>query len=194
MTAASERPILFEERKRDRKESLRRGEGLYDFYDSCARHGYDEFRSLINGWLAEMPAEHSGELVTRMRSGGDREFGAGVCELSVHAFLIRSGCKIMVHPEIPGSKKCPDFAATDQDGKIIAYVEVTTVNPPTQQEAEEKRESPIYNAIDGVALPAGCALGYRLVRAGKNSPALKPLVAEIEQWARKNEEAAKSGR
>lgn len=35
-------------------------------------------------------------------------------------------------------------------------------------------------------------LGYRLVRAAKNSPALKALVADVEQWAHHNAEAAKA--
>jgi hypothetical protein len=44
--------VLFEDRERTRTEALRRGETLYDFYDSCAAPGYNEFRSVVNGWLA----------------------------------------------------------------------------------------------------------------------------------------------
>ena len=183
--------MLFDDRKRDRMEPLRRGEGLFDFYDSCGRAGYNEFRSLINQWLSEMTAKDSEELMSRMRYGGNREFGACLCELLVHAFLIRSGYKVAVHPDIPGTTAHPDFAALDENGGVVAYVEVTTVNPPAAQEKEENRENPIYHAIDAAKLPAGCVLGYNLVRAGKESPPLKPLVAEIEQWARENEEGAK---
>src|SRR5258708_3880233 len=43
----------------------------------------------------------------------------------------------------------------------------------------------------GIVPPRSC-LGYRLIRAAKNSPATKPLVAEIEQWARDNVETAKT--
>ncbi len=106
-----------------------------------------------------MPEEDSQELVSRMKYGGNREFGACLCELSVHAFLTRSGFKVTVHPEIPGTRKRPDFAALDDAGAVVAYVEVTTVNAPDAQEKEENRESPLYNAIDGVKLPPGCALG-----------------------------------
>jgi hypothetical protein len=35
-------------------------------------------------------------------------------------------------------------------------------------------------------------LGYNLVRAGKSSPALKPLIADVERWARENAESAKT--
>jgi hypothetical protein len=184
---------LFEDRQRTRMEPLGRGEGLLEFYDSCARPGYDKFRSIINAWLAEMPAEAREGLISRMRNGGDREFRSSLCELAVHAFIVRSGYKAVVHPQVPGSTKRPDFAATDEQGNVVAYVEVTTVNQPDAQAAEANRENPVYNAIDGAKLPAGTCLGYRLVRAAKNSPALRPLVADVERWARDNAEAAKLG-
>ena len=40
--------VLFEHRERTRTEPLRRGEALFDFYDTCASPGYDEFRSVVN--------------------------------------------------------------------------------------------------------------------------------------------------
>jgi hypothetical protein len=184
---------LFEAHPRTRTEPLGRGDDLFEFYDTCARHGYDEFRSIVNAWLAEMPTEARAELITRMRNGGNREFQSALCELAVHAFLVRSGYKVVLHPDVPGSTKHPDFAATDQEGNVVAYVEVTTVNPPDAQAAELNRENPVYNAIDAAKLPAGSCLGYRLVRAGKSSPPLRRLVADVERWARENEEAAKLG-
>jgi ribosomal L7/L12-like protein len=184
--------MLFEDRERTRKEPLRRGEALFEFYDTCASHGYDELRSVVNGWLAQMPADDRNKLITPMRYGGDREFGSSLAELALHAFILGSGCWASLHPEVPGSTKRPDYAATDQAGVPLAYVEVTTVNPPAAQMAEMNRENPVYNAIDAAKIPAGTALGYKLVRAGKTSPALRPLVADIERWARDDAEAAKT--
>ena len=184
--------VLFTDRERTRKEPLRRGETLFDFYNSSASHGYDEFRAVVNGWLAKMPASDRNELISRMRYGGDHDFGASLAELSLHAFILGSGCHASPHPEVPETTKRPDYAATDQSGAPLAYVEVTTVNPPAAEEAEKNRENPIYNAIDAAKIPAGSALGYNLVRAGKNSPGLGPLVADVERWARDNAEAAKT--
>jgi hypothetical protein len=185
--------VLFENRKRTRQDPLGRGENLFEFYDSCARHGYDEFRSLVNCWLANMPAEDRDKLITRFRYGKNREFGSSLSELAVYAFILRSGYGAIPHPEVPGSTKHPDYAVTDQSSTApLAYIEVTTVNPPDAEEAEENRENPVYNAVDGAKIPAGCALGYSLARAGKSSPALKRLVADIEHWVRDNAEAAKT--
>jgi hypothetical protein len=184
--------VLFEDRQRTRTEPLRRGEQLFDFYDSCASSGYDEFRSVVNGWLAQMPADDRAALITRMRYGGDREFGSSLSELSIHTFIAGSGSRARPHPEVPGSTKRPDYAALDQADVPIAYIEVTTVNPPAAEEAEKNRENPVYNAINGAKIPAGSILGYSLVRAGKNSPPLRPLVSDVERWARDNAEAAKT--
>jgi Ribosomal protein L7/L12 dimerisation domain len=183
--------LLFDDRKRTRMEPLQRGDGLFQFYDECGRPGYDEFRSIVNGWLAEMPAEERNDLITRMKNGGDQAFRTSLCELSVHAYLLRCGYKVAVHPRVPESSKRPDFAVADKDGKVLTYVEVTTVNPPREHDADVNRENPVYNAIDKAALPPGSCLGYRLIRAGKHSPALRPLTAEIERWARDNVETAK---
>jgi hypothetical protein len=71
-------------------------------------------------------------------------------------------------------------------------VEVTTVNRADEEESELNREAKIYNAIDMIKLPAGCLLGYDLVQAGLDSPALKPLMNSIESWARENSDRARS--
>jgi hypothetical protein len=108
--------VLFEKRERTRTEPLQRGEGLFEFYDRCAGPRYDEFRAVVNGSLAQMPADARNKLISRMRYGGDREFGASPTELSVHAFILGSGCKAIAHPQIPGTAKRPDFLVTDQAG------------------------------------------------------------------------------
>jgi hypothetical protein len=181
---------LFADRERTRKEPLRRGETRFEFYDSCASPGYDEFRKLVNGWLAEMPAGDRIEMISRMRYGKDREFGSCLAELSVQAFILGSGCRAKPHPDVPGTKKRPDYAATDEAGSLLSYVEVTTVNLPATEEGERNRENLVYNAINAAKIPTGSILGYNLVYAGKSSPALKPLVADVARWARDNAEAA----
>lgn len=183
---------LFEQRMRTRQEPLRRGENLFEFYDSCGCDGYNDFRSIINGWLAKLPAESCNELISRMRYGGNREFGACLAELLVQSFIRGSGYGVGVHPEVPGSTKRPDFAVMDNAGATLTYVEVTTVSPSATQEAETNRENALYNAIDGAKLPAGTILGYGLVRADKDSAPLRQLVIDVERWAVDNAEIAKT--
>ena len=44
------------------------------FYDTCVLPGYDEFRSVINKWLAEMPEKDRQEL---MCAEHERQLGGG---------------------------------------------------------------------------------------------------------------------
>ncbi len=94
---------MFDDRVRTSTEPLRGGENLFDFYDNCARPGYDEFRSVMNEWLGEMAAGERGELASRFRFGGNREFVAATCELITHRFLKGSGLIPQSHPTVPGS-------------------------------------------------------------------------------------------
>jgi hypothetical protein len=141
--------MLFEDRQRTREAPLKRGESLWKFYDTCALPGYDEFRSLINRWLVEMPEKDSQELISRIKYGGNREIGACLCELSVHAWLVRLGFKVTVHPEIPGTTKRPDFAALDEAGALAAYVEVTTVNPQPDKRRRKIERIPSTTQLTG---------------------------------------------
>jgi len=185
--------MLFAERHRTRQEPLKRGEQLFDFYDSCGCDGYDQLRGLLNEWMSGIPEEHRKELISRMQHGGNEAFGAALCELIVAIFLKKSGHKLVFHPDVPSSSNHPDFAVVDEAGKTVCYIEVTTVNRAAERAKEQNREAVIYNAIDGAKLPEGCLLGYNLVRADSVSPGTKPLVASIEQWAKENEEQARTG-
>jgi hypothetical protein len=169
---------------------LRRGERLFDFYDTCARHGYDEFRDIVNTWISEFPESDRNELITRCKKGGNRDFQDALCELTTHALLRRLGHDVTVHPELKNSQKRPDFAIADKKGQLIAYVEVKTINPPSEEEGATQRENDVYNAIDEAQLPAGCLLGFGITQAGASTPKLGALVADVEDWAKANVEAA----
>jgi hypothetical protein len=183
---------LFEDGSRTRQEPLQRGERLFDFYDQSGRDGYEELRSILNRWISEVDEDHQAEFISRMRYGGNTAFRATLCELLTHSFLVKLGYKVLVHPDVPGSKKHPDFAVTDAKGDVICYVEVTTINRADEAEGDSNREAVIYNAINKAKLPAGCLLGYNLIQAGSDSPSLQPLVNSIERWAKANSGKARS--
>ncbi|MDO9298077.1 hypothetical protein [Bradyrhizobium sp.] len=176
--------LLFLKIYRSREEPQRRGERLFEFYNQCSRLGYDEFRSFVNEWISQLAASDQAEIVSRMSRGGDRQFKSGLVELLVHASLRALNLKVIVHPALEGTTKRPDFAVLDGQDRVVAYIEVTTVNPPNLTDAEENREAPIYNAIDQIKLTVGCVFGYDVTRAGTSSPPLAPLIKDIDAWVK----------
>jgi hypothetical protein len=187
--AKGRQEVLFEDRKRTRQEPLQRGERLVDFYDECGRNGYDEFRSLVNLWLSELPTADRAKLISTMRNAGNNAFGAALCELVVHALLKRLKCEVVLHPTMPRTDTQPDFEATDSAGERF-YVEVTTVNRADETVDTLKREAPLYNAINQAKLPPGCMLGYKLVKATSDDPDLEGLVSSVERWAQQKASVA----
>jgi aspartyl-tRNA(Asn)/glutamyl-tRNA(Gln) amidotransferase subunit B len=185
VSGKKDRDVLFGERERTRQKPLQPGERLFDYYDECGRSGYDEFRSLVNRWLADVAVDDRRKLISRMRNAGNSAFGAALCELTVHALLKALKYEVIAHPQIPGTSAHPDFAATDEAGRKL-YVEVTTVNRSDDLVDQLGREAPIYNAINQAKLPPGCLLGYSLVQAGSDNPDLSKLAPSVERWAKQN--------
>jgi hypothetical protein len=68
-----------------------------------------------------------------MRKGGDLGFGTGLSELMLHAALLRLGCSLEPHPEMPDTTKRLDFLVRRQDGERVAYLEITTMNRPPRR-------------------------------------------------------------
>jgi hypothetical protein len=183
--------VLFPEGNRTKTEPMQRGEKLFDFYNSCGRHGYDTLRSIVNAWVVDFPDEHREEMIARLQKGNNEQFSATVCELITHALLRRLGCEVLVHPSVKGSSNVPDFLAI-QNGRVLAYVEVTSVNQPAQKRGEVSRESDVYIAIDKARLPPGCYLMLDFLQSGATSlPSRKALVSSIESWVAENVEAAR---
>lgn len=173
---------LFPAIARTRSKPHQRGESLFEFYNQCARPGYDEFRSLVNQWIQALPENDQNEVVSRMSRGSDQQFQSSLVELTLHAFLRNQGKTVAVHPTISGSSKRPDFAVPDCSGGIAAFVEVTTTNAASTSTSRDNREAAIYNAINAIKLPKGSAFGYDVVSFGLSSPPLAPLVRDIERW------------
>jgi hypothetical protein len=174
---------IFNTKDRSRRELMRRGEGAYNFYDSCGRAAFDTFRSVVNEWAATMQAQEQAEITRRMQRGNDQQFYAALAELIVHALLINLNHRVVIHPHVPGRKARPDFLVVANDGSHLAYIEVTTFSPASATIASERRADTLYNAVTKAKLPAGCRLHYSQKKEGSRTPSQKQLVGDIELWA-----------
>jgi hypothetical protein len=174
---------LFEDKERTRMEPKAPGEDDYSFYDSCALPGYDDYRTRLNGWFAEMPEAAQKDLLPRFRKNENLEYQRALAELTVHAALKRQGYAVEVHPESRNTDNKPDFLVKDAEGRKVAYVEVTTFGPARELIGKQKRAADVYNGIDKAKVPAGCRFGLDILKHGVRTPSLKTLRRKIEAWA-----------
>ena len=185
---------VFDEGDRTDDRPIAKGEGLFAFYDRISRRPCAVFRDMVNEWVAEMPAETAAEIVARMRKGEDLGFTAGLSEIILHAAFCRLGFALDAHPEIPGTSNRPDFLVYRPSGEPLAYIEITTMNPPEAKVARDRREAVVFEALNGATLPDDLRLRYQVESYGKASPSVKNIRTAVERWAMKHAEAARGGR
>lgn len=185
--------MLFHDIDRTDATPKRQSETLFTFYDRNSRPEFGTYRKLLERWLAEMPPADAKNLVPQMKKGGDLGFESGLVELVMHASFNRLGYVVDVHPELKENNNRPDFLLRSTGGEPLAYVEVTTINPPNDAVGDNGREGPIHDRLNRVRLPEDMRLGYRVEKRGTDSPSLKRLAAEVESWAQGAAEAARSG-
>jgi hypothetical protein len=59
--------MIFEEKERTRTEPKQPGEDEFAFYDSAGGQACDDYRALLNGWIADYPEAERAELVACFR-------------------------------------------------------------------------------------------------------------------------------
>jgi hypothetical protein len=72
---------VFDNRERNDDAPKARTEGLIAFYDRSSRRSMDVFRDLINQWAGDLLSESATDVVARLRSGDDLNFGTAFAEL-----------------------------------------------------------------------------------------------------------------
>jgi hypothetical protein len=174
---------IFEKKERTRIEPKKLGEGDFAFYNSSARPEYDTYRTLLNGWLAEMPEHGHAEMVARFQTGTDLQYQAALAELTTHAALKRQGYSMELHPTYGHATRKPDFLVKKPDQATEGVVEVTTFTPATPDVGQSRRDADVYNALDKAKLPAGWRLGLDIVKHGDKPASLNKIRTDVEKWA-----------
>jgi len=179
----SKAQVLFDDKQRTRTTPMKPGETEFAFYDASARPEYQTYRDLLNGWIEQMPDAGRAELIARFQKGDSLQYRAALAELTVHAALVRQGYRVQLHPACGHPTRRPDFLVQTQDGAPVAFVEVTTFAPATEEVGQSKRDAAIYNALDKVKLPAGWRMGLDIRRHGEKTPSVGKLCNSVEAWA-----------
>lgn len=107
------------------------GESLYAYINRSARLRAEEARMLCERWFAQYAKSASPDELNRFvgdfRSKYDKQHYAAWFELLIYQILVRLGCSVKIHPDLPDSGKHPDFVALA--GGARALVEATVVAP-----------------------------------------------------------------
>lgn len=119
-------------------------ETAYAFLDRTTRPEFLPVRGRLEDWFTQYPDHSKGDLAARFKSNNTAHYAAHF-ELFLHEMLLKLGCSVVVHPEIIGRTKRPDFLATASDGKRF-YVEAALVTG--QSNRDERAQASMDQALD----------------------------------------------
>src|SRR5271165_6161931 len=101
--------MLFDASDRSDNSPGRHTEKSFHFLNRRAGAPWDRVRDHLESCYAAFPDEHKHGLVTRLRNDDERQHLPAWWELYTFTLFDRLGYAVEVHPELPGSKKNPDF-------------------------------------------------------------------------------------
>lgn len=171
---------LFDAKERSDRRKSGRSEGNWQFLDRVAGPYWDQVRSLLNDWFANLGDEAAKKSVRgRVRSGDETDFRGAMAELYVHESLLRDGYAVTYEPEIAGSSRRPDFLATR--GDLSMYVEVTSRTTSEPDPSGAKREAALYDAIDSMSTD-NFMLTFDVEARGPSAIAARPIKMRLRKW------------
>ena len=149
-------PPLFDQIDRTDGDLQEQREPVFAFLNRSACPEIAEVRDRLQSWFERFPVEAQQDLRKRFRRDEDHAYQGAVFELLVHELLVRLGCTVEVHPEIPSTGSRPDFLA--RHGDCPFYIEATVVDPKRSLSASRPLEDDVVAKINQLESPHFCIL------------------------------------
>lgn len=170
---------LFSDEPRSDSSPARHAESSVAFYDRVAGQYWDDVRQLMEHWFARFCANGQADVRARLRSTDDRQARGAFFELYLHELLVRSGCSVTCHPEIPNVSRVPDFLATRGDESF--YLEARVIVGSAESAGRTKRINAVYDALNSVK-SEDYFVWVDVESAGLAAPRTKQLRGGLEAW------------
>lgn len=122
------------------------------FMNRIAGDYWDHPRLLMQQWMDRINCDVSyNDLLQRLRSGDDEQFRSAYLELYLHESLLRAGYEIVIHPEVPGTTRQPDFLAIRGDDRL--HVEAIAPGSTAVAKAAASRRAVLFDTVNRLQDP-----------------------------------------
>jgi hypothetical protein len=157
-------------------------ESDFAFIDRCAEPLVDKIRTLLELCWTNYPEVGRAELASRLRSGDWRHFTSGTFELFLHEYLLRLGCSVTLHPELPnGSAKRPDFLVKVSDTEQFYLEAVCTSEDDGSDTGAEARKNSALDILES-AHHANFCVSIDSTGDPTTQPSGKRLTRDVVRW------------
>jgi hypothetical protein len=138
---------LFDDIERTDPRLSRYSESLFGFLNRVDRPMFAAVQALMQEWFSRFPEDARVDLRQRLRSTDRRQSVAAFWELYLHELHLRLGLTLERDPDVPGTRRHPDFRVHLPDGGFY-YLEATVVSDGDEDVARDRREALLMDTID----------------------------------------------
>lgn len=177
----SEATRLFPDVERVSEDARRYSAPHYDYLLRSARSEAGRIRDVLEAWLTRYPAEHRARLAAEFRRDEDEHFLAAFFDLYLHEIVSKLGCRLEVHPPVPGTSRSPDFLV--RGAVSDAYLEATLATEPAiEQLRGDARVDSLLDAVREIDSPHFLLHVARRGRPPRLQPSQRKLVDRVTRW------------
>jgi hypothetical protein len=139
---------LFDEIDRSDDGGAKYAERSFPYWNRTARKDIAIARTHLEEWFRRYPVEHVPDLRGRFRSSDDAQHRGAFFELFLHELLLRLGCVVEVHPQVPGTSKRPEFRVAAADGEAFYLEARVATDESNEKTSARERVNLVYDAIN----------------------------------------------
>jgi len=169
---------VFDAVVRDDASYSQHNEPTASFLNRVAGAYWDDVRDLVEKWVSHYPASAQPDLIGRLRSTDNRQFGGAFWELYLHESFLCCDFDVQVHPSVSSGSRVPDFLVTRNQESF--YVEATATYGK-QASGEQARLHQVFDAINQIDSP-NFFLSLDVHSIGQNALPTKRLKTGLESW------------
>lgn len=157
-------------------------ESSFQFLNRSTRPEIQRIRDVCEDWHSRYPETDKAELRTRFRDRNNNNHNSAFFELFLHELLLRSGYKVICHPETANETTThPDFCVTSPTG-IEFYLEAVVVTGKTEVEkSTQMRMNQAYDTLNHMNSP-NIFLHIRIHGEPATPPSGRKMREELERY------------
>lgn len=156
------------------------GESNFSYLNRSQRIEYIHARQRLDQWFFNYPQNHQHELKARFQAKNSKEHLATFFELFLHELFHNLQCKTIIHPNIQGMARKPDFLVCDRvDNKFFVEATLETLRSHQQESIDS-----IIDAVRQLVnekIKSLVHLHLSFDRASQQQPSAKLIASSINK-------------
>ena len=128
-------------------------EPSFEYLNRSANEPIRKIREVLEEWFSRYPESDQAELRKRFRSRKEHNHSSALFELWLHEILLRLGCRVHIHPDLPHTDRKPDFLIQSPSGADCYLEAIHTSGASDDESNAQARLNTLYDSLNNLKSP-----------------------------------------